>query len=146
MSQSILLIIEGEPVGKGRPKASSRGGFVRMYTPEKTRSYEELVAIEGRKAMAKLPPFDGPVLLELRMVFGVPASWSKAKRAAAMAGEMVPTRIPDIDNCAKAICDALNAIVWVDDAQVTDIVARKRFGENPHVEARITPLNKRGSS
>lgn len=146
MTESILLIIEGEPVGKGRPKASSQGGFVRMYTPAKTRSYEEVVAIEGRKAMAKLPPFEGPCLLELRMVFGVPASWSKAKRAAALAGEMVPTKKPDADNVVKALCDSLNGIVWVDDVQVTDLVARKRFGEHPHVEARITPLGKRGSS
>jgi Holliday junction resolvase RusA-like endonuclease len=84
-------------------------------------------------------------LLELRMVFGVPASWSKAKRAAALSGEIVPTKKPDMDNVVKAICDALNAIVWVDDVQVTDLLARKRFGDNPHVEARITPLNKRRS-
>jgi Holliday junction resolvase RusA-like endonuclease len=145
VSQSILLIIEGEPCGKGRPRAFRAGAGVRMFTPEKTRNYEERIATEARKAMAKLPPFEGPCLLELRMVFGVPASWSKAKRAAALAGEIVPTKKPDIDNAVKAICDALNAIVWVDDVQVTDLLARKRFGENPHVEARITPLNKRRS-
>lgn len=145
MAESILLIIEGEPVGKGRPRAFRAGAGVRMFTPAKTKTYEESVAIEARKAMAKLPPFDGPCLLELRMVFGVPASWSKAKRAAALAGEIVPTKKPDTDNVVKALCDSLNGIVWVDDVQVTDLIARKRFGETPHVEARITPLNKRSS-
>lgn len=145
MTDSILLIIEGEPVGKGRPRAFRAGAGVRMFTPAKTKTYEEAVAIEARKAMAKLPPFDGPVLLELRMVFSVPASWTKAKRAAALAGEIVPTKKPDADNVVKALCDALNGIVWIDDVQVTDLVARKHFGEHPHVEARITPLNKRGS-
>jgi Holliday junction resolvase RusA-like endonuclease len=140
MTESVLIIIEGEPTGKGRPKASSRGGLVRMYTPEKTRSYEQLVADEARKAMAGREPITGPCLLELVLVFKVPASWSKKKRAAALAGEIYPCVKPDIDNVAKAICDSLNAIVWVDDVQVVELTARKRYGEHPHVEARITPL------
>ena len=146
MTDSVLVIVEGEPQGKGRPRAFRAGAGVRMFTPEKTRAYEELVATEARKAMAGRPPLVGPCQLELTMVFAVPASWSKAKRAAALAGEVVHTKKIDIDNGVKAICDAFNAIVFADDAQVTDLVARKRFGENPHVEAIITPLALRGSS
>lgn len=140
MSGGVLVIIEGEPVGKGRPKASSQGGFVRMYTPEKTRTYEQLVADEARKAMAGREPILVPCLLELSLVRSVPASWSKKKRAQALAGELFPANKPDIDNVVKALCDSFNAIVWVDDVQVVDLVARKRYGEFPHVEARITPL------
>jgi Holliday junction resolvase RusA-like endonuclease len=139
-NNSVLVIIEGEPVGKGRPKASSRGGFVRMYTPEKTRSYEQLVGDEARKAMAGQEPTSKPVDLELTMVFGVPASWSKTKKALALSGELFPTKKPDIDNVIKAICDSFNGIVWVDDVQVVDLVARKRYGEHPHIEARIIPI------
>lgn len=146
MNDSILIIIEGEPQGKGRPRAFRAGKGVRMFTPENTRAYEDLVAAEARKAMAGRPPLIGPCMLELTMVFSVPASWSKEKRAAALAGEIVPTKKPDADNVIKALCDAFNAIVWLDDVQVTDLVARKRFGEAPHVEAVVTPLERRGSS
>ena len=46
MSKVIKFSVPGAPVGKGRPKISSRGGkFARMYTPEKTASYENLVAL-----------------------------------------------------------------------------------------------------
>lgn len=146
LSESVLVIVEGEPVGKGRPKAVRQGGFVRMYTPEKTRSYEEKIADEARKSMSGRDPITGPVLLELSMVVSVPSSWSKKKRAAALSGQMVPTKKPDKDNVIKAICDSLNGIVWVDDVQVTDLVSRKRFGEHPHVQAVITPLALLGSS
>ena len=145
MTDSIIVVVDGEPQGKGRPRAFRAGKGVRMFTPEKTRAYEETLAVEARKAMAKLPPFECPCLLELRMVFGIPASWSKSKRKAALAGEIVPTKKPDTDNVIKALCDSLNAIVWVDDVQVTDVIAHKRFGEHPHIEARITPLNARRS-
>lgn len=137
----VLVIIEGEPVGKGRAKASRQGGFIWMYTPEKTRTYERTVAAEARKAMAGREPIVKPVDLELVLVFGIPVSWSKKKRAAALAGEIYPCVKPDVDNVVKAICDSFNAIVWVDDVQVVDLIARKRYGQHPHVEARITPLN-----
>lgn len=145
MTGSVLVIVEGEPVGKGRARTVVRGkggkAFAQHYTPEKTRTYEQMVADEARKAMAGREPIAGPCMLELSLVCGVPASWSKKKRAAALAGELFPAKKPDIDNVAKAICDSFNAIVWVDDVQVVDLVARKRYGETPHVEARITPLN-----
>lgn len=146
MTDSIFLIIEGEPQGKGRPRAFRAGKGVRMFTPGKTKDYEQTVQAEAIKAMMGKPPIFGPVELRLNLVCSVPASWSKTKRAQALAGEIVPTNKPDIDNVVKAICDALNAIVWHDDVQVVDLVVRKRFGEAPHVEATITPLVLRGSS
>lgn len=146
MSDSILIIVEGDPQGKGRPRAFRAGKGVRMFTPERTRAYEELVAAEARKAMAGRPPLIGPCMLELTMICSVPASWSKAKRAAALAGEIVPTKKPDSSNILKSIEDAFNGIVWIDDVQATDHAMRKRFGEHPHVEAIIMPLELRGSS
>ncbi|MCY1435909.1 Endodeoxyribonuclease RusA [compost metagenome] len=117
-----------------------------MFTPGKTKDYEQLVQDEAAKTMMGKPPIIGPVELRLNLVCSVPVSWSKAKRVQALAGEIVPTKKPDIDNVVKAICDALNGIVWMDDVQVTDLVVRKRFGSDPHVEATITPLGLRGSS
>ena len=38
-------MIPGEPVAKGRPKFSTRGGFVKAITPEKTANYETLVKL-----------------------------------------------------------------------------------------------------
>lgn len=142
----VLVIVEGEPVGKGRPKASTFGGGVRMYTPDKTRRYENNVRAEAKASMAGREAFAGPCMLELSIVCGVPASWSKKKQAQALAGEIVPTKKPDIDNIVKALCDSFNGIVWVDDVQVTDLLVRKRFGPAPHVEAKITPLGLGGSS
>ena len=145
MMESILVIIEGEPTGKGRPRTVVRGkgknAFAQHYTPEKTRSYEQMAGDEARKAMAGHEPIAKPVELELTLVFAVPASWSKKMRAQALAGELYPAKKPDIDNVIKAICDSFNGIVWEDDVQVVDLVARKRYGENPHVQAIITPIN-----
>lgn len=141
MTDSIFLIIEGEPQGKGRPKASTRGGFVKMYTPAKTRAYEEEIAAEARKAMAGRPPLIGPVAVEMQMFHSIRKSWSKAKREAAYLGRIVPTIKVDADNCLKAFCDALNGVAWIDDVQVVDVRLTKRFSTEPCVVFKVTPLD-----
>ncbi|MNP83694.1 Endodeoxyribonuclease RusA [compost metagenome] len=65
---------------------------------------------------------------------------SKKRKAMAIAGELFPTKKPDMDNVIKAIYDGLNGVVWKDDVQVVDAFVRKRYGEVPGVHVRIVPL------
>ena len=51
MTAQVIFTVPGQPVGKGRAKAARRGKFVTFYTPEKTASYESLVAYAGNVAM-----------------------------------------------------------------------------------------------
>ena len=41
----MIVVIPGEPVGKGRPKFSTFNGHAVAYTPKKTVSYENLVKL-----------------------------------------------------------------------------------------------------
>jgi Holliday junction resolvase RusA-like endonuclease len=129
----IQFTIPGQPVAKGRPKFSNAGGFVKAYTPAKTRAYEAVVAACAMQAMAGRPPSDRAieVLLELRME--IPVSWSKAKRLAASEGKVRATKKPDADNVLKGVKDACNGIVWVDDSQVVVITVRKLYHAEPCV-------------
>lgn len=129
----IQFTIPGQPVAKGRPKFSSAGGFVKAYTPAKTREYEGRIAALATRAMAGREPSARPieVLLELRME--IPASWTKAKRLAASLGTVRATKKPDADNVLKGVKDACNGIVWVDDSQVVVITVRKLYHAEPCV-------------
>lgn len=141
MSQAITFTVPGSPVGKGRPKVSTRGGkFARMYTPEKTASYEGLVAMAARQAMAGHALLDGPLIVELDIVLPIPCSWSKRKQVAALAGQVYPTKKPDIDNVEKAIFDGLNNVIWRDDVQVCDVSKRKRYGPVPGVRVTVSAI------
>lgn len=58
-------------------------------------------------------------------------------------GRMLHTVKPDRDNLAKAVQDALNGIVYRDDAQICDGVIRKfraAEGEQPHVKIELIEL------
>jgi len=129
----VTFTIPGPAVGKQRPKATSRGGFVRMYTPEKTQSYEALVKLVASQAMAGRTMFAGPVRVRLGVLCNIPKSLSKRDRAAAEAGRTRPSTKPDIDNVIKAVFDAMNGIVFHDDRAVVSVNAWKQYATEPCV-------------
>ena len=137
--RKIEFFVPGAPVGKERPRAARRGTGVVMFTPEKTAGYEALVAAAASNAMRAEagPLFTGPLEAVLEMRIPIPASWSKAHKAAALAGTELPTSKPDIDNVVKAILDACNGVVFRDDAQVVMLVATKAFSDEPGVRVVI---------
>jgi Holliday junction resolvase RusA-like endonuclease len=123
MSAAIYFVVPGQPVGKGRPRASTRGGFVRMYTDAKTLSYEAAIAHQATFAMSMWSV----------AFYGIPPSWPKHKQMLALNNALIPGK-PDLDNVAKAVLDALNGVVYQDDKQVVKLVAEKRYSYDPRIE------------
>lgn len=49
-----------------------------------------------------------------------------------------PAKRGDLDNCLKVLLDSLSGVVWVDDSQIYEIVARRFEGkQKPRAELRI---------
>jgi len=140
VSGSITFTVPGAPQGKGRPRVGTVSGRARVFTPAKTVAYENLIAHAAQQAMAGRPLIDGPVSCAIAIDAPIPASWSKRKQAAALAGELMPTTKPDLDNVVKAIFDGCNGVLWRDDVLIVDLVARKRYGATPGVRVMITAV------
>lgn len=136
----IRLTIPGTPQGKGRARFSTRGGFARAFTPEKTVAYEGLIAFAGQKAMDGCELITAPVYVTLTAFFAIPASWTKKRKAAALSGLMWHTGKPDGDNILKAVGDGLNGIVWKDDSQVAFSKVMKQYAETPRLEIVVEAL------
>jgi Holliday junction resolvase RusA-like endonuclease len=132
MTSPITIVVNGEAVAKGRPRMTKRGF---AYTPAATRKYEAHARLAAGLAMADR------ARLELLVELPVPASWSKRKHAAAIKGDVLPTSRPDLDNFVKSALDAINTIVVRDDAQITELRARKRLGEQTKLAATIRCSN-----
>ena len=134
---TLRFSIPGEPRGKGRPRFSaSRAGFVRVRTDDKTAAYENLVKLAARQAGAQ--PIDGPLAVQITAYFVPAQSWSKKRRAAALAGHEAPGRF-DVDNIAKAVLDGLNGIAFADDKQVVALMICKRFADVARCEVSVSP-------
>lgn len=135
MKSFIKLIVPGEPKGKGRPKFSRQGKFVKTYTPETTVNYENWVKICFQEA--KLSKLTGELKAEINCFFGIPNSYSKKKKEEAQNGLIRPTKKPDIDNIAKIILDSLNGLAYDDDKNIVSCQIDKWFDSNPRVEVYI---------
>lgn len=142
----VAFLIPGPPKGKGRHRtriAKGRGGrqFVAAYTPKDTVEYENLVRMAAAEAMAGRAPTSFPVSVVIRAFFLVPASWSGRKRSRALAGEILPTTKPDLDNVEKAVMDGMNQIVFRDDVVACEVTKSKRYSDVPRVEVVVRELD-----
>ena len=137
----VRFTVLGQPQGKGRAKASSWGGKIRMRTPEKTVLYENWVR---ESALMEMPsdfiPFTGQLLATVDMYYQIPKSGSKKVHEGRLNGIIKPTTKPDLDNVMKAIFDSLNGIVYKDDSQIVRVVAEKHYSDTPRVEVTIIEM------
>ena len=123
------IVIYGEPIPQGRPRFTKTG---HTYDPQRSRNYKQLVRFWVTQHLKKIDdwkPFENALCVDLTFYMGIPSSWSKKKRIQAIQGQIRPTskRLGDLDNIVKAILDANNGLLWVDDCIITDISARKRY-------------------
>lgn len=133
----IAFTVPGQPQGKGRPRVGKIGAHARLFTPQKTVAYEGLIAHAAQIAMAGAAPFDQAVATNVFIDCQVPASWSQKKQRMALAGEVLPTSKPDVDNVVKAIFDGCNGVLWRDDVLVVDTRIRKRYSATPCVRVEV---------
>lgn len=104
--QSLTFWVDGKPAPKGRPRTFAQHGRVYTRTPDKTRAWEERVALFSRAAANRSwSPEKGPVAVSLD-VHGAP-------------------KLADLDNLAKGLLDGMNGIIFHDDRQVVDLHVRR---------------------
>ncbi len=127
---SLVVTIPGHAKGKQRPRASGAGGKTRLYTPKQTVNAEAWVR-QCCVDQVGSPCLEGPLAVKVGINVAIPQSWSKKKRESAESGTILPTGKPDLDNSVKLLCDALNGVLWRDDAQIVDLTVRKSYGNAP---------------
>ena len=106
--RQLIFEIPLDPVPLARPRFSHG----RAYLPARSRSYRAAVQDVVNQLMKsrKLEPFTGELICRLKF-------FRKFKPSARNFG--------DIDNHVKAILDALQGLLFVDDRQIVSVVAQK---------------------
>ncbi len=127
---AVEFTVAGRPVPWARTRTNGR----RRFTPAKQRDHAASVAgyADRARRAARLPVWT-VITLHVHAEFRYPTP----KRGAAE-GTPRPGR-PDIDNLLKLVLDALNGIVWADDALVVSITATKVYAAQAGTYVRVTP-------
>jgi Holliday junction resolvase RusA-like endonuclease len=126
-------------MGKERVRVAKATG--RLYTPERTVNYESRFALAAQTAMEGRPLIEGPVSMDLSIHVPIPESWPKKRKEMALAGSLWPTKKPDSSNVLKAVEDAFNLVVWVDDAQVVKHSIAKQYSLAPRVDVWVRAID-----
>lgn len=116
---TIEFIAELEPVPFPRPMSNGK----RRFNPNRYSLFKEVLGHIAKVAMRGQAPFKGKIKLAVDFYRLKPR-------------DVASRNWGDLDNHIKAVLDALNGIAFVDDSQVTRVVAAKHFGE-PHITIRL---------
>lgn len=118
----IQMILQIEPVPKSVPRTKFVSQQVITYYPGKTT--EALETIRKLIVNEHLEPFPPHIPLALTIsFFRTKSRWLPRK-------ETMPFRKPDLDNFCKMAIDCISHTLIPDDAQLTTIVAKKRWSPN----------------
>jgi len=118
----ILSTVPGDPSAKGRPRFSrKRNG--RVYTPKNTADAELTLRLVLKSQHRNLV-VDSDSAFGVRLLFFTATNQRR-----------------DLDNMVKLVWDACNGVVWADDSQVHELIARVvRTDPKPRTELAIYVL------
>lgn len=115
------LQVNPVPLERARTVTSTRFGntSTRSFTPERSKAFKDEFQWAARAAGARGTPTAAQVHVGLQF-------WRQHRGG----------HCGDLDNLVKAVLDAGNQFLWVDDRQVRDLAARI-VDDGPHVTGRI---------
>lgn len=133
-----MIFVPGRPKGKQRARAAvGKNGKAFMYTPKDTINTEATIRAQAMTWMAQngIPtPHEGPVRILVRNLYARPKEFWDGKEPMGGHG--------DVDNLMKVAMDALNKVLFKDDAQIIKGVADKAYHDRPGmlIVAELLPL------
>lgn len=136
--RTLKFIVPGEPVGKGRPRFTRSG---HTYTPQKTIDYENQI----KRAYRHNYTYCSKKALRIKIIAysKIAKSTSKKRKELMLADVIKCTKKPDVDNIQKIVLDALNNVAYLDDTQVVQVVAIKKWDEEEKLKIIIEEIGER---
>lgn len=135
-----------EPQTQLRPRAKevmnrgTRKKKIIVYDPEEVKRFKANASYIARHLMKGEAPLSGPLFAKIDFFRPMPKSFSKKKQEQAEARIVLPLTKPDVTNYSKAFEDALNGIVWEDDATIIQEVISKYYSKRPRIEIEVRQI------
>lgn len=133
----MYFTVNGKPKPQERHKHARAGNFIKTYDPSKKDKQDFLIQV---REFAPKQPLSG----ELRMilVFYMPRPKNhfrtgKYKNELKPISPLYHTNVPDADNLAKFVMDALSGVFYEDDKQIAQLKVEKMYSRNPRTEIHI---------
>ena len=134
------FIVRGKPAPKGSMRAlMPKGGkqpVVIAGNSSAVKSWEASIRSEAAAAWP-YPPTRDAVSVGLEFSMPRPKSHLRTNGQVKPDSPTSVSKKPDIDKLARPVLDALTAVVYADDAQVTELLCSKTYSDTPGVTVAI---------
>ncbi|CDK35065.1 Phage Holliday junction resolvase [Ligilactobacillus salivarius cp400] len=111
-----------------------------MYDPPKTAKFKRELKQLARLEMQGKDKFDSAISVTIRFFRKVQKSISKKEHARRTQGHVRPIVKPDLDNYIKSTLDALNGVIWTDDATIVELNTSKWYADDPRIEIEVKEI------
>lgn len=136
----IKLILPIEPVAQARPRARRFGKGIRLYDPPKTATFKRKLHKLATE-MYHGAPVEGEIYLKVAFYRKIQKSISKKEHDRRASGAHRPIVKADLSNYLKSFEDALNGVLWKDDAMIVHEEIDKYYSDKPRIEVEIYARN-----
>lgn len=126
---AVAAFVAGLPVAQPRPRATTVGGFTRMYDPGTAKKWRRTIA---ETMQSLVPPEPIAEACGLTLVFHMPRPQSHfTKKGLRPTAPKHHVGRPDIDNLQKAVQDELTRMrFWKDDSFLAEIRVSKVYADD----------------
>jgi Holliday junction resolvase RusA-like endonuclease len=140
-AMTLAFRVFGVAVPKGSMRAFVPKGWTRPIITDSnknTNSWAQLVAEGASRALDQQQGAGVLIMDGVRLTLGfyLPRPKKYQKRGV----EPAHLTKPDLDKLVRGVKDALTKVLWVDDSQVVEVIARKAYAPvdiAPHVDVRV---------
>jgi len=146
-TDGVEFFAAGTPAPQGSKRAfrNQHSGRIQMVESSKrTPEWRSDIRNAASAVMGNRQLLDGPLSAEMVFVFPRPRSHYGTGRNADVLKDSAPfwmSSAPDVSKLARGVEDAINAVVWTDDARIA-LYPRleKHYGERPGVHVKVMRL------
>lgn len=128
---SVPCVPIAQPRQRHRVVQTADRTFVQNYTPARDPVNAFKASLQDAASKAhRGGPIEGPLAARMLLLFPRPGRLRWKTRPMPRCPHASK---PDAENVAKAVLDALTGLLWFDDAQVCDLIVKKRYaaGDEP---------------
>ena len=135
--------VDGTPRPQPRSRARTVGMAhkIHIYTPHKDPVTQWKRSITWGWKQRHPEPLAGPLSLGMYFFFPRP---KRLMKKGSPTYSLPHTGVPDLDNLAKAVMDALKFVAWQDDRQVCEVTMAKSYvvlGDTPGVHISLARID-----
>ena len=123
----------------GDPKPQQQTRFVRRGPYDPSKKHKESLRWQMRP-YAPEELLEGSISVDITYYMPIPKSASATERRLMINGSIRPSKRPDSDNLSYIVTNAMQDIMYADDAQIVDLSSHKYYGEVPKTVVRIIQL------